>query len=132
MNRASRVYVYWNLHKDLYSVRKKGRVHRHATHVQLRNVTFAVSESGRQRVLREGRKNVHAGIRGEDCTREGGWETRGWRRITYDPYRFDSFVTANGLRPVVGASQVVGAVVDGRPRVYAKGLVYRQDAAQAA
>lgn len=128
-----RVYVYWNLHKNLYSVRQRGLVRLHAEHVQLRDVTFVVSEAGRQRVLREKRKNVHAGLRGEWAgLPETGWETRGWRKLAYDPYRFDCFVTATGHRPVEGAEQVMGCIVDGRARVYARGLKYRHGAAEAA
>ncbi len=62
-----RVYLYWNLHKHLFSVRntKTGLVVDHARRVKMTNVTFAVGQKGRERVLAEGRKNVHAGVRGE-------------------------------------------------------------------
>ena len=122
-----RVYVYWNLHKDLFSVRQRRIVQAHATRVQLQDVLFKVSEAGRQRVLREKRKNVHAGLQGGwiGLERSGAlWKTRGWRRITYDPYQFDHFVTANGHRAVVGAKAVVGKIVNGRARLYARGLEY--------
>lgn len=119
-----RVYVYWNLHKDRYSVRRGTRVQRHADFVHLENVKFSVSESGRQRVIREKRKNVHAGVRGEDRAPKTAPSTRGWRRITYDPYRFDHFVTVSGERPVVGADELVGKIVGGRARLYARGLEY--------
>lgn len=64
-----KVFVYFNLHKKVWSVkalegRNKGRVIAHADKVLLRDVTFKVSEAGRQRVIREGRKNVHAGAVG--------------------------------------------------------------------
>lgn len=122
-----RVYVYWNLHKNVYSVRKRKIVQLHATQVQLRDVTFKVSEAGRQRVIREKRKNVHAGLQGtwvglmQDPRT---WKTRGWRRVTYDPYRSDHFFTTNGNYAVVGAKQVVGKTVNGRARLYARGLEY--------
>ena len=121
---SNRVYVYWNLHKDLFSVRKDGRVRRHANLVQLRNVKFSVSEAGRQRVLASKNKNVHAGLRGDDCATSPEFKTRGWRRITYDPYRFDHFVTVAGERSVVGAEELVGKIVGGRARLYARGLEY--------
>ena len=64
-----RVFVYWNLHKKVWSIKAlegtdKGRVIAHADYVELANVKFKVSEAGRQRVLREKRKNVHAGAVG--------------------------------------------------------------------
>jgi len=121
---SKRVYVYWNLHKDLFSVRRDGRVRRHANHVQLRNVKFSVSEAGRQRVLASKNKNVHAGIRGDDCDTLPEFKTRGWRRVTYNPYLFDHFVTANGHEPLAGAEEIVGKSVNGRARLYARGLEY--------
>lgn len=61
------VFVYFNLHKKVFSVKdvKTGRVIAHANTVKLQNAYPKVSEKGRQRVLKEQRKNVHAGIRGE-------------------------------------------------------------------
>lgn len=63
------VDVYRNLHKHCWSVRAacgshRGRVIGHATSVLLRHCTFHISESGRLRAVREGRKNVHAHVRG--------------------------------------------------------------------
>lgn len=62
----SRVFVYFNLHKQMYSVRDKKtrRVIDHKKELWLENCNFKVSEAGRQRVLKEKRKNVHAGIEG--------------------------------------------------------------------
>ena len=66
-----RVDVYKNLHLSagrgpVYSVRDvgSGRVVAHSGCVVLRDAEFRVSEAGRQRVLRERRKNVHAVVRG--------------------------------------------------------------------
>ena len=47
-----------------------------------------MSESGRQRVLREKRKNVHAFIKGM-VTRKG--ERVKGDKVTYDPYKMSSF-----------------------------------------
>ena len=63
------VETYFNLHKKRFSVRAcegpdKGRVIAHRKAVCLLNVKFKVSEAGRQRVLKEQRKNVHAVMRG--------------------------------------------------------------------
>lgn len=62
-------FVYRNLNRGGWSVRSctgqtKGRVVAHADLVCLDDATFEVSEKGRQRVLAQGRKNVHAGISG--------------------------------------------------------------------
>lgn len=73
-------FVYFNLQKRCWSLRAeqshyahvsgrsvrddggRGRVTCHADTVLLSGCTFKVSEAGRQRVIREQRKNVHAGI----------------------------------------------------------------------
>jgi hypothetical protein len=65
-----RVFVYRNLRKQCFSIKalegpRKGRVIAHRHFVDLTDVTFKVSEAGRQRVLRTGHKNVHAGLVGQ-------------------------------------------------------------------
>ena len=61
-------FVYYNLHKHLFSCKNKktGLVNKdlYSTSLKLSNCQFKVSEAGRQRVLKEKRKNVHAGIVG--------------------------------------------------------------------
>lgn len=132
-----RVFVYWNLHKHLFSVKntRTGRVEHHAQMVVIQDATFAVSQSGRERVLRERRKNVHAGVRGTPTWIDPApvdLQMSGWTRVTYNPYRFDSFVRASDERPVDGADEVRMVIRGGRARVYARGLKFRQEAAQAA
>ena len=59
--------VYRNLHfrdEIVYSVRKDGLVEGHALCYVMDGVTFHVGPKGNQRVRDEGRKNVHAVIRG--------------------------------------------------------------------
>jgi hypothetical protein len=60
------VDVYRNLHKNKWSIRSRttGRVIRRADSVVVKNVKFVVQPAGRQRVLDEERKNVHAFVRG--------------------------------------------------------------------
>jgi hypothetical protein len=63
-------FVYWNFHKRLYSIRaeegeNKGLVLAHANKLLLERPTFRVSEAGRDRVIAEDRKNVHAGVVGK-------------------------------------------------------------------
>lgn len=64
-----RVFVYFNLHRKCWSIKalegpSKGRVIGHADYVDLACVEWKVSEAGRQRVIREKKKNVHAGAIG--------------------------------------------------------------------
>ena len=98
---GKRVDCYRNLNKGCFSVRHKGIVQAHAESVLLSEVTFHVSQKGRERVLKEQRKNVHAHVKGilqgeskllsilEPVTQ---MDNRGWVELTYDPYKNYSFV----------------------------------------
>lgn len=124
-----RVFVYFNLHKKCLSVKalegeSKGRVIAHADSVELVNATFKVSQAGRQRVLRERRKNVHAGVVGTMTNLPAHCSTiqiaeAFYTPVKYNPYRFDSFVTAVNESPVTTAHRVVVASINGRGAIYA-------------
>lgn len=90
------VRVYWNLHKNCFSVQKKidGRwlVAAHREELYLRSVTFKVSDAGRERVREERRKNVHAMIEGVVAETPAMWPRDAVARISYNPYKDDSFV----------------------------------------
>lgn len=101
------VECYRNLHKDCFSVRHKGIVKVHAESLLLSEATFHVSQKGRERVLREQRKNVHAYVKGKlevdskifQIIGEGSGDWleslltyRGWAELTYSPYHHVSFV----------------------------------------
>ena len=74
--------------------------------VLLSDVELKVSEAGRDRVLREKRRGVHAFA-------EGTFEPRPrpikgpWLRFRYNPYLFATFVLAANLRPVTRAKYVL-------------------------
>jgi hypothetical protein len=76
-----------------FSIMQKGLVVAHADEVVLQDVTFRVSNAGRNRVLDEKRKNVHAFAVGtlseskevRDRTMEYGVE------VTYNPYNANHF-----------------------------------------
>lgn len=103
------VKVYRNLHNDCLSILKNGLVHGYAQYVALCDVTFQVNEKGRQRVLKEKRKNVHAFVGGRilqgTTIKKLGFdkvedlyktiEEQGYIRVKYNPYLFDSFVIAD-------------------------------------
>ncbi|QFG10453.1 hypothetical protein KIV65_gp14 [Mycobacterium phage Anthony] len=104
-----RVFVYRNLHKGCYSVRAeegpdKGRVVAHSEHVLLGGVTPKVSAAGRDRVRRERRKNVHAGLTGELLSLEE--QDFIGSKVTYNPYRADGFVYATTEAPFAGSPEV--------------------------
>ena len=59
-----RVYVYFNLHKKIWSVLQAGKVVGHTKSIMLKDCKYLVSQAGRKRVLQEKKKNVHAGVSG--------------------------------------------------------------------
>jgi len=115
-----KVFVYFNLHKRVFSVKAlegkdKGRVIGHRTMLAIYSPTFKVSEAGRQRVIREKRKNVHAGVVGF-LTSSYDWtkEEVSWTPVLYNPYVFSSFVTMLG-KPVHNARFAKLEIMLGKP-----------------
>jgi hypothetical protein len=99
-----KVFVYYNLRKHVWSVKAlegpdKGRVIAHNRYVILRNAYGKVSQAGRERVLREKRKNVHAGIVGEMDFGTAVGIPQTLYKVTYNPYKYDSFVYAGSEEP---------------------------------
>lgn len=77
------VRIYRNLRKNCYSVQWQGKVIAHVDSIVLKNVRFQVSEAGRQRVIKDKRKNVHAYIIGQvsmNAALDKGM------RVSYNPY----------------------------------------------
>ena len=101
-----RVEVYYNLHKNIFSVRHRGRVIAWGNRVTIENPEYVVREKGRQKVLEEGRKNVHAFVRGTlsdiNNFKFGKIQQRlsEPREVTYNPYKYDSFVYGSTYQPV--------------------------------
>lgn len=98
-----RVYVYFNLHKKVFSIKalegaNKGRVVGYSSHVLLADAIPKVSEAGRLRVIREQRKNVHAGVVGR-LESLGELDVLG-EPVTYSPYMFKTFVHLHTGEPV--------------------------------
>lgn len=99
---GEKVFVYRNLHKKCYSVKslKTGRVIAHVDSIDLINVVFRVSEAGRQRVLKERCKNVHAGVVGYIADVSMSCQQT---QVTYNPYKFDSFIRRDNELPIYEA-----------------------------
>lgn len=93
-----KVFCYWNLHKKLWSVRdqKTKKVIHHLTSLTLTDCELKVSEAGRQRVLKEKCKNVHAGIIGNLLLGDIPTEKFG-SPVTYNPYLNSSFQHKGGV-----------------------------------
>lgn len=107
------VQVYRNIHRSrragqpVYSIRDKRtrRVIDHATDILLADARFHVNENGRQRVLQEKRKNVHAYIEGT-LIDSATPSPEGGRPVSYNPYRGPSFVQTDDGTEIHQASKV--------------------------
>jgi len=104
-----RVEVYFNLHRKLFSVRdcKTGRVVHHTQQIWVEDPVFVVRKAGRERVLREKKKNVHAFVRGtwmQDLLIEDAQKIYDHigvsQEVTYNPYKYDSFVTKHDAKAI--------------------------------
>lgn len=124
-----KVEIYYNLNKHILSVRQKGIVIKHTPAAEVFNAKFVVQPAGRKRVLREKRKNVHAFIRGtagrlsktilsQMLGRK--YKVQGnWVRVTYNPYKYNSFVEADTGEPIHESAHVVisGRIVYAQKKV---------------
>ena len=107
------VDVYRNLHKGCWSVRQGGKVVAHCDYIVLRDARFIVGQSGRDRVIRDQVKNVHAYVRGwvsegfaherETELEASGWK---WEEVSYDPYKRDSFYSLDTGSDVISSPLV--------------------------
>jgi hypothetical protein len=108
---GQRVMVYYNLHKHTFSVQKNGLVVLHADYVKLRDVEFRVRQGGKEKVRKEKSKNVHAFVIGDltdycqypcdDIPEEPVGDI-----VTYNPYKYDTFVYKETEEPVINATEV--------------------------
>jgi len=118
---GKKVQVYFNLHKKCYSVRdKKTRlVIAHVNNISLVDVSFKVSEKGRQRVLAEKRKNVHAFVEGVVV----GFNVfeKPMRSVVYNPYKGANFMLRSSNKAILEASKCYMLVTKGKKaRMFAK------------
>lgn len=101
MTTADTCRVYWNIHRKQWSVQRKGpkgwRVALTTPALALAECSFSVSQAGRNRVLREKRKNVHAFVVGKLLASGSSpsIEISGAQPVTYSPYRAGHFYLGN-------------------------------------
>ena len=110
------IRVYYNFRRKLFSVQAKVKgkwvVVEHTNKICLRNVTFKVSEAGRQWVLKQKRKNVHAFIIGERFPYiPKAFVYRD--EISYNPYKGPNFIMANQPNKPVDEAKYV-TIIDNK------------------
>lgn len=119
--------IYFNLHKKTFSIKSKktGLVIGLEKELILHNVTPKVYEKGRQRVIKEKRKNVHAYLDCESYTASRHHLEKVSHSSTlvyYNPYRQDRFTLVdaqiNYIEDFVrGDRLLLTADASGRPTI---------------
>ena len=127
IDETRRVYVYKNLHRNCYSVRQDGLVKMHTDEICLYDAQFRVGKKGRERVIEEGRKNVHAYVKGcvilnkvKGLEERKARKPKTLRQVTYNPYKYETFVygsnpaiNSNNHEPILWSSRVRLTHIDG-------------------
>ena len=80
-----KTWCYWNLHKNCVSFKRgsSGRVS-HANSIVLQDVDFHVLRRGREKVIKERKKNVHSFVRGTPVQFDPLSDN--WKQAYYNPY----------------------------------------------
>ena len=108
---GKKIMLYYNLHKKTFSIIYKGLVVIHADYVKLKDVEFRVRQGGREKVVREKSKNVHSFVIGtliDYCTYpcENLPSEPNSNIVTYNPYKYNSYVIKDTEEPIYGAGEV--------------------------
>ena len=108
---GKKVMCYYDLHRHTFSVTYKGLVMLKADYLRLSDVEFRVRQGGKQKVRNEQRKNVHAFVIGylddycefpcDDIPEPYSNEV-----ITYNPYKYDTFVVKSTEEPIYKANEI--------------------------
>jgi hypothetical protein len=95
----AKYYIYKNLHRNMFSIRHKGRVIEHARTIMINNASFKVNEAGRQRVLATKQKNVHAFVVADNYSTDinaiDSWNQSNIKPVRYNPYIKEFFFDAD-------------------------------------
>ncbi|MDP4096281.1 hypothetical protein OIN60_05790 [Paenibacillus sp. P96] len=96
------VLIAFHLHKRCFSVRlaTTRKVAGYTDRIIVRDVRFPVSSSGRMRVLRERKKNVHAFVKGKYEQDIDSLSQLQLREAYYNPYQVTGFVDRETAEPL--------------------------------
>lgn len=116
----AKFYIYRNLHGRCFSIKHKGRIIEYTTNIIAINPEFKVSEKGRQRVIKESRKNVHAYVVCSNFLVPSSFAYQLYGvleegEVTYNPYTDTSFMT-NG-KPIFKANYAQLTITNNKSKV---------------
>lgn len=104
--KKAKYYLYRNLHSKTFSLQFKGLVIERPLFVIMEKVEFKVSVKGRQRVLEEKRKNVHAKVIAENYSIVEYIDVKDKKEIYYNPYLTPNFIDKETGKPIYFANKV--------------------------
>ena len=102
---VAKYYIYRNLHTGGFSIKLRGIVVDRQTSLIAEGVTLKVNENGRQRVINEKRKNVHAYVVCDKYISANKESIDSLPIITYNPYKSSQFTC--GKDPITNAKKVL-------------------------
>ena len=118
---GEKVMVYYNLNKHTFSVTYKNRLITHADYIKLNDIEFRVRQGGREKVIKEKRKNVHSFVIGtlieyckypcESLPSEPNSDI-----VTYDPYKYNSYVMKDTQEPIYKTGEV--EMINSRNKIF--------------
>lgn len=97
--------IYRNLIRSCWSVREGGRVIAHVPAIVLADVAMVVQPGARARLIRTGRREVHAFCRGTLANIEG--VPAGAVEIGYSPWHAPHFTSRPGFSKVLACRLIV-------------------------
>lgn len=105
------ILIAFHLYKRCFSIRNVSsrKVIGYTDRIVVRNARFPVSVSGRLRVLREKRKNVHAYVQGcfEQRLQQIDYHPEQLREAYYNPYVVSAFVDRETIEPIAYADLAI-------------------------
>ena len=108
---GKKVMVYYNLHKQTFSVTYDSKVILHADYVKLGDVEFRVRQGGKERVRQDKSKNVHAFVIGRlldycEYPCDDIPSSQSGKIVTYNPYKHNLYVYKVSEEPVYNVKEV--------------------------
>ena len=110
MARKAKFYLYRNLRTGGFSIKHRGIVCDRGDIFTMHNVEFHVSAAGNKRANEEHRRNVHAYMVAEAYENLDGAVYHSdpeLIRVTYHPFRDDTFVIADTNEPILKADYAI-------------------------
>jgi len=108
--RKAKFYLYRNLRTGGFSIKHRGLVCDRGDIFKMHNVEFHVSDAGSSRAKKTQQRNVHAYMVAEEYEKLEGaiyHADPDLIRVTYHPFKHDTFVVADTGEPILHANYAI-------------------------